>query len=171
MHTKKLYQWLMLMVMFVSTSVVAQLPGDTRTRGIFGPKKETNRPVYNPDGSVRMPDGSVQYPDGTIILPNGTIRYPNGTSNQPQQNRPPVYDNNQHQHGNCNMPPGKAKKMYGDKSAKEYAHGKKQCKQKNKNDRYDEDDQNDEDDRYDNRNVNRYPQTNPQYPAKKTKRF
>ncbi len=174
MPTKKLYQWLLLIAVFFSSSAIAQqMPRDTRTGGIFGPNREPNRPVYNPDGSIRMPDGSIQYPDGTIIYPDGTVRYPNGKTDQPKQNRRPVYGNEQHQHnGNtCNLPPGQAKKMYGDKSAKGYAHGKKHCKQKNKNDRYD-------DDRYDNRNVKRYPQQYPQsypqypqYPTKRNKRF
>ncbi len=168
MPTKKLYQWLLLIAVFFSSSAIAQqMPRDTRTGGIFGPRSERNRPVYNPDGSIRMPDGSVQYPDGTV-------HYPNGTTNKQQQNRRPDYGNNQqHQHNgsSCNMPPGQAKKMYDGKSAKEYAHGKKQCKQQNRNDRYDDND------RYEDRNVNRYPQTYPQYPqypqypTKRNKRF
>jgi hypothetical protein len=172
MPTKKSYQWLLILIMFVSTSAFAQINGDTRTPGIFGPGSDPNRPVYNPDGSIRMPDGSVQYPDGRIIYPDGTVRYPNGKTSQPDQNRRPVYGNNQQQQNRnaCNMPPGHAKKMYGDKSAKDYAHGKKQCHQKNRNERYD-------DDRYDDHNVRRYPQypqsypQYPQYPMKRNKHY
>lgn len=154
-------------ILVSSLAIAQQMPGNSRTSGIFGTTREADRPVYNPDGTVRMPDGSTQYPDGTIVFSDSSVRYPYGTTSRPQQNRSPVYGNEQNQYNGCSciMPPGQAKKMYGNKCAKDYAHGKKQCQQQNRNDRY-----NDDDDRYDDRNVNRYPQTYTQYPQYSTKR-
>lgn len=68
--------------------------------------RTTTRGTRQPDGSIIYPDGRVRYPDGTVRYPNGTVRYPNSKNNRTGW-----------------IPPGQAKKMYGSKSARDYAPG------------------------------------------------
>lgn len=95
------------------------------------------------NSGVVFPDGSVHYPNGQVVTRDGTVFYPNGTANYPNNpvytNDGPVttrrndgrwYDrtnqNNQYDQNNRyrrNLPPGQAKKLYGAKSAREYAPG------------------------------------------------
>lgn len=74
----------------------------------------TNYPDYEsgryPRASTRLPDGSIIYPDGRIVYPDGTVRYPDGN----------VYSRKNNSRW---IPPGQAKKMYGSKSARDYAPG------------------------------------------------
>jgi hypothetical protein len=69
--------------------------------------RTTTRGTRQPDGSIIYPDGRVRYPDGTVRYPDGTVRYPNSGNN----NRTGW------------IPPGQAKKMYGAKSARDFAPG------------------------------------------------
>lgn len=74
----------------------------------------TNYPDYEtgryPRNSTRQGDGSVIYPDGRIVYPDGTVRYPDGRVFSRTRN-------------STWMPPGQAKKLYGSKSARDYAPG------------------------------------------------
>ncbi|MEO5783365.1 MAG: hypothetical protein ABIQ07_08850 [Ginsengibacter sp.] len=74
----------------------------------------SNYPDYGvgryPRTSTRQSDGSIIYPDGRIVYPDGTIRYPDGR----------VYSRSRNSRW---IPPGQAKKMYGSKSARQYAPG------------------------------------------------
>ena len=90
------------------------------------------------DGTIRLPDGTVVYPDGrtsrgttargtrqpdgTIIYPDGRVRYPDGTIRYPDGTvRNPTARKNNNRAGW--IPPGQAKKIYGSKSARDYAPG------------------------------------------------
>ena len=91
----------------------------------------TNYPNYPnvryPRRATRQSDGSIIYPDGRIVYPDGTIRYPNGQI---------VYPNSGNRNNNRGwIPPGQAKKMYGKKSARDYAPGHNKDR-----DRYDDGD-------------------------------
>jgi hypothetical protein len=74
----------------------------------------SNYPDYQtgryPRTARRQSDGSIIYPDGRIVYPDGTVRYPDGR----------VYSRTRNSRW---MPPGQAKKLYGAKSAREYAPG------------------------------------------------
>lgn len=80
--------------------------------------RTTTRGTRQPDGSIIYPDGRVRYPDGTVRYPDGTVRYPNS--------------NNNNRRGW--IPPGQAKKMYGSKSARDYAPGHNKNRYENDND-------------------------------------
>jgi hypothetical protein len=82
------------------------------------PKNRTQR---YPDGRVLYPDGTVRYPDGRVLNPNGGVVNRNNVYRYPQNGRW--------------LPPGQAKKLYGKKSAREFAPG--QRKKLNGNDRRD----------------------------------
>lgn len=73
-----------------------------------------------PDGTVKRPDGTVKYPDGRVKKPNGSVHYPDGKVRYP-------HDNSQAEKW---MPPGHAKKLYGEKSAKRFAPGQQKKKYK-----------------------------------------
>lgn len=66
-----------------------------------------------PRAARRQSDGSIIYPDGRIVYPDGTVRYPDGSVR---------YPNSGNRNGQS-IPPGQAKKMYGKKSARDYAPG------------------------------------------------
>ena len=87
---------------------------------IYPNGRTTSGGTRQQDGSIIYPDGTVRYPDGTVRNPDGTVRYPRSGKN----NRTGW------------IPPGQAKKMYGSKSAREYAPGHN----KNKNHDYDDND-------------------------------
>lgn len=102
--------------------------------------------VHYPDGSVHYPNGKIIYRDGTVRFPNGNIKYPDGRILRPDGT---VIYRDQHP---GNLPPGQAKKLFGKKSARDFApghlkkqrgydndewgSGKKKHRSKNKN-RYD----------------------------------
>ena len=74
----------------------------------------SNYPDYGvgryPRRATTQSDGSIIYPDGRIVYPDGTVRYPDGR----------VYSRTRTSRW---MPPGQAKKLYGSKSARDYAPG------------------------------------------------
>ncbi|MDB5198693.1 MAG: hypothetical protein JWO92_656 [Chitinophagaceae bacterium] len=74
----------------------------------------SNYPDYQtrryPRTATRQNDGSIIYPDGRIVYADGTVRYPDGRVYSPSNNSRWI-------------PPGQAKKMYGSKSARDYAPG------------------------------------------------
>jgi hypothetical protein len=80
----------------------------------YGKTYPSNYPDYGtgryPRTSTRQADGSIIYPDGRIVYPDGTVRYPDGRVYSPS-------------HNSRWIPPGQAKKMYGSKSARQYAPG------------------------------------------------
>jgi len=86
-----------------------------------------------PSRGVRQPDGSILYPDGRIKYPDGSVRYPDGRVVNPNSG------NNTGKWNGKRLPPGQAKKMYGSKSAKDYAPGH------NKNGKHDNHDDDDDD--------------------------
>jgi hypothetical protein len=96
------------------------------------------------NGGVVFPDGSVRYPNGRVVTRDGTVLNPGGTVNTPPVNPDyPVitndgqvstrrtndrwYERDQNRNRNeqyrRNLPPGQAKKLYGAKSAREFAPG------------------------------------------------
>ncbi len=76
--------------------------------------------VIYTDGTVKRPDGTVKFPDGRVKKSNGSVHYPDGRIRFPQDNRK----------AEKWMPPGHAKKIYGEKTAKSFAPG--QQKKENK---------------------------------------
>ncbi len=76
--------------------------------------------IIYPDGTVKRPDGTVKYPDGRVKKLNGSVHYPDGKVRYP-------HDNSQAERW---MPPGHAKKVYGEKSAKAFAPGQQKTKYK-----------------------------------------
>ena len=93
----------------------------------------SNYPDYQtrryPRVASRQNDGSIIYPDGRIVYPDGTVRYPDGRVYSPSNNSRWI-------------PPGQAKKMYGSKSARDYAPGHNKNRDHDYNDN-DNDDHND----------------------------
>jgi hypothetical protein len=105
------------------------------------------------DGTTRLPDGTVIYPDGrtdrgtttrgtrqpdgSIIYPDGRVRYPDGTVR---------YPNSRNNKRTGWIPPGQAKKMYGSKSARDYAPGHNKSKNRNYRDNDKRDDDRDDKD-------------------------
>lgn len=85
----------------------------------------SNYPNYQtrryPRVASRQSDGSIIYPDGRIVYPDGTVRYPDGRVYSPANNSRWI-------------PPGQAKKMYGSKSARDYAPGHNKNNDYNRND-------------------------------------
>lgn len=69
--------------------------------------------IIYPDGTVKRADGTIKYPDGRIKRSNGSVYYPDGKVRYPRDNR----------QAEKWMPPGHAKKIYGEKSAKRFAPG------------------------------------------------
>ncbi|MEJ7831246.1 MAG: T-complex 10 C-terminal domain-containing protein [Segetibacter sp.] len=76
--------------------------------------------VIYPDGTVKRPDGTVKFPDGRVKKSNGSVHYPDGRVRFPRDNRK----------AEKWMPPGHAKKIYGEKSAKSFAPGQQKMENK-----------------------------------------
>ncbi len=95
----------------------AALSDATVNKGETKPFKITRRledgTVIYPDGTVKRPDGTVKFPDGRVKKANGSVHYPDGRIIYPGDNRK----------GEKWIPPGHAKKLYGEKSARSFAPG------------------------------------------------
>lgn len=115
MKTQKLYKWLFAFV-FIFTSIAASSQVPRSVRRVM--ERNENQQTFPRDNSTATtwPDGSVHYPDGTIRYPDGRVSYPDdrvrGKVGYPQSRV-----------GKRNLPPGHMKKLYGKKSARDYAYG------------------------------------------------
>jgi hypothetical protein len=139
MATTKLYKWLPMMILISAVSYAQPSNRDVWNNDIFKKRKQ---------GPVTEREGTTRYPDGRMERRND--RFPDRDRN---------YQDCHQCCNRCDMPPGQAKKKYGG-NARDYAHGKKKCKNHGNRNRNDDDDDDDN-----NRQVRRYPQTNPQYPS------
>ncbi len=109
-------------VVYPNGQVVRPNNGQTTSypnTGIFSPgsnnRHHKGKVVYN-DGTVRYPNGTIRYPDGRVVRADGTVIYPNDRRWDDDR-----YDD-RYEHRR-NLPPGQAKKLYGAKSARDFAPG------------------------------------------------
>lgn len=131
-----------MVIMMIATSFDATAQTGT-------PKTYPDGTKHYPDGAVVWPNGRVRYPDGTVRQPDGSIYNPNTKTTTPpgypvpgQTRTAKRYPDNRVINQDRNykrLPPGQAKKIYGSKSAKEYAPGHNKGKY-GKSKKYEDDD-------------------------------
>ena len=114
MKSKNLLKWIIAGVLIIISSTLTKSYSQTQGRTRHLPDGTI---VYS-DGTIKRTDGTLKYPDGRVEQIDGSIKYPDGTIHYPGNN------NKKKQL----LPPGQAKKIYGEKSAKPFAPGQQKDK-------------------------------------------